>query len=72
MVRNTSTSSISNATFFEQLSLQAIEARGYQMWSLAWRGRGMKVNLNELSDQMLDKFVEWSEEQIEAENHSPQ
>ena len=40
------------------------------MWSLAWRGRGMRVNLNELSDQVLDKFVEWSEEAIEAENQN--
>lgn len=30
----------------------------------------MRVNLNELSDQVLDKFVEWSEEAIEAENQN--
>ena len=38
------------------------------MWSLAWRGRGMRVTLNDLPDHILDKFVEWSEEAIEAEN----
>ena len=42
------------------------------MWSLAWRGRGMHIDLTKIPDWMLDKFEEWSKEQIEAENQEAQ
>ncbi len=35
---------------------------------MAWNGKGMTVELNDLPDQVLDMFVAWTNEKIEKEN----
>lgn len=61
------TPSIYKETFFEEISLHATEARWYKIFTLAWRGRGMRISLNDVPDQILDKMIEWAEEFIERE-----
>jgi len=48
--------------------LASLEERWRLIFNLAWDGRGLTVDLTNVPDQIMAKFVEWRAEKIEEEN----
>ena len=57
-------------TFFVQAGLQGIEEKWKLRFNLAFKSKGVYINLADVPDQIVPKLIDWHQELVEEENES--
>jgi hypothetical protein len=54
--------------FFVDAAYHSLEARWFKIFILAWAAKGFTVDLSNVPDHILDKFMDWAKERGEKED----